>query len=313
MRNRFLTVLGTASQVPTASRNHVGFFLSWDAEGLLFDPGEGTQQQLTRAGISVGRITRICITHFHGDHCLGLPGVIQRLSLARVQHPVDIIYPASGQAYLERLIHAAIYAKAVDLRLHPIAGPGQVLAGEGFVLESRPLVHGIDTWGYRFKEPDTRTVVPDLLPADIQGRAVGLLKEQGWIESQGRTVRLEEVSLPRPGQAFALVMDTRPCRAALELADKADLAVIEATYLESESQQARDYRHLTAAQAATIAIEAGVRRLVLAHYSQRYRSVEPFAVEAAAVHPDVLAARDLQVIAVPPRDRQEIWGSRAGR
>ena len=83
MSNRELVVLGTASQAPTRRRNHIGYFLRWDAEGLLFDPGEGTQRQMLFAGVTASQITRICVTHFHGDHCLGLPGVLQRMSLAQ--------------------------------------------------------------------------------------------------------------------------------------------------------------------------------------------------------------------------------------
>src|SRR5262249_27893983 len=99
MSPRELVVLGTASQGPTPDRNHNGYLLRWDTEGLLFDPGEGTQRQLLLAGVAPSAITRICVTHFHGDHCLGLPGVLQRLSLDRVPHPVYAHYPASGQEY----------------------------------------------------------------------------------------------------------------------------------------------------------------------------------------------------------------------
>src|SRR3982750_4590233 len=98
---RELTLLGTASQAPTRYRNHNGYLLRWDAEGILFDPGEGTQRQLLLAGVASSAITRICLTHFHGDHCLGLPGVLQRLSLDRVTHPVDVWYPAGGQEFYD--------------------------------------------------------------------------------------------------------------------------------------------------------------------------------------------------------------------
>lgn len=96
MSVRELVVLGTASQVPTRYRNHNGYLLRWDGAGLLFDPGEGTQRQMLLAGVSATDVTRICVTHFHGDHCLDLPGVIQRLSLDGVPHPVDAHYPATG-------------------------------------------------------------------------------------------------------------------------------------------------------------------------------------------------------------------------
>jgi ribonuclease Z len=134
---------------------------------------------------------------------------------------------------------------------------------------------------------------------------VGQLKEQGWIEAGNRVIRLEEVSRPRPGQGFALVMDTRPCRNALRLAENVDLLLSEATYLSSERQQARAYRHLTAAQAAAMAKKSGVGLLVLAHYSQRYPRLDVFASEASSLHANVIAARDLQVIPIPPRSRQD--------
>ncbi len=111
MSARELVVLGTASQVPTRHRNHNGYLLRWDAEGLLFDPGEGTQRQMLFAGVASSAITRICLTHFHGDHCLGVPGVVQRLSLDRVAHPVHAHYPASGAHWFARLRYATAYPR----------------------------------------------------------------------------------------------------------------------------------------------------------------------------------------------------------
>ena len=123
MTARELFVLGTASQVPTRQRNHNAYFLRWDREGILFDPGEGTQRQLTLAGLAVSAITRVCITHFHGDHCLGLPGIIQRFSLDGAP-PVKVYYPASGQVYFERLRYASIFAGLETLIPHPIESGG---------------------------------------------------------------------------------------------------------------------------------------------------------------------------------------------
>ena len=104
-----ITFLGTASQVPTRHRNHNGLFIRWDTLGILVDPGEGTQRQLLLAGIAATQITHILITHFHGDHCLGLAALSQRISLDKVPHPVEVIYPASGQVFFERLRYASIY------------------------------------------------------------------------------------------------------------------------------------------------------------------------------------------------------------
>src|SRR5918912_4547873 len=97
--------------------------LLWDDLGILFDPGEGTQRQMTLAGLSAAQITHIAITHFHGDHCLGLAGIVQRLSLDRVPHPVEVVYPASGQAYFERLRYASVYHEAATLVPRPLVVP----------------------------------------------------------------------------------------------------------------------------------------------------------------------------------------------
>src|SRR5438067_3856223 len=107
MSARELVVLGTASQAPTRYRNHNGYLLRWDTDGILFDPGEGTQRQFTLAGVSPTSITRICVSHFHGDHCLGLPGVLQRPALDRVTRPIEVHFPASAQGDYDDLRHGA--------------------------------------------------------------------------------------------------------------------------------------------------------------------------------------------------------------
>ena len=111
MSVRELIVLGTASQVPTRYRNHNGYLLRWDDEGFLFDPGEGTQRQMIYSNVASTAISRICITHFHGDHCLGLAGISQRISLDGAPHPVHVYYPRSGQKYYERLRKASIFQR----------------------------------------------------------------------------------------------------------------------------------------------------------------------------------------------------------
>jgi ribonuclease Z len=299
---RELVVLGTASQVPTRHRNHNGYFLRWDTEGLLFDPGEGTQRQMILAGVPSSAITRICVTHFHGDHCLGLAGIVQRLSLDRVPHPVPVYFPAAGQVYFDRLRGAAVFEEAADLCPRPVVEPGQVDVGPSFTLYARGLDHGIETLGWRLQEPDGRRMLPDRLEdLGVDGPEVGRLHREGSVTVEGRRVALEEASEARPGQRFAFVMDTRLCDGAFELAEGADLLVCESTYLDRDAGLARDHGHLTAAEAARIALEAGARRLVLTHFSQRYPDETQFLEEAAAVFPDVVVARDLLRVPVPPR------------
>jgi ribonuclease Z len=309
---RELIVLGTASQVPTRTRNHNGYLLRWDGEGLLFDPGEGTQRQLTFAGVAVGGVTRLCLTHLHGDHCLGVPGVVQRLSLDGAG-PVHAYYPASGAEYFARLRYATPYTETASLVEVPIAADGEVLATRGFTLEARRLDHRIEAFGYRLVEPDGRRMLPDrLAEAGVHGPDVGRLQREGVVVVQGtaageggtvdRTVVLEDVSEPRRGQRFAFVMDTRLCGAVAELADGVDLLVIESTYLDEDADLAAAYGHLTVGEAARVAAEGGVRTLVLTHFSRRYSDPDAFRRAAEAVFDgEVVIAEDLLRVPVPSR------------
>ncbi len=306
MSTRLVVMLGTASQVPTRYRNHVAVFLQWDDLGLLFDPGEGTQRQMTMAGLSATQITHVVLTHFHGDHCLGLPGVLQRLSLDRVPGPVPLIYPVSGQRFVRNLRRASIFFDAGNVVEQPVEVPRngvvEVFRRGPLSLTARPLDHGVECLGYRLAEDDGRRMLPEKLEAlGLRGPEIGRLQRQGTLEKDGRVIRVEEVSEERIGQVFSLVLDTRLCDGARETARGADLLVCEATYLESERVEAYEHHHLTASQAGALAAEAGVRRLVLTHFSQRYFDLRDHYTEAAAQHGDVHVADDLDRIPLPPR------------
>jgi len=308
---RELVVLGTASQVPTRHRNHNGYLLRWDNEGILFDPGEGTQRQMLRAGVAASDLTRICVTHFHGDHSLGLPGVIQRISLDRVAHPVVAHFPAGGAHFFARLRHATSFYDHADIREAPVTGDGPI----GGHLEARRLYHSVETYGYRLTEPDGRRMLPERLSArGVVGPRVGELIERGHLDVEGQRVRLNEVSAPRPGQKFAFIMDTGLCDNVFALAEGVDMLVIEATFLTEDAAMAAQVGHLTAAQAARVAKESGVRRLVLTHFSQRYDDPARFVAEAREYFDgELVVAEDLMRVPVPQRRQitSEQWRSRS--
>jgi ribonuclease Z len=253
--------------------------------------------------VASSAITRICLSHFHGDHCLGLPGVVQRMALDRVARPVVAHYPASGQVWFDRLRSASAFHDTLDLRQEPVHGDGVVATGDFGVLEARRLEHPVESFGYRLVEPDGRRMLPDrLAAAGIGGPDVRRLQRDGVLRVGGRTVALEEVSEPRAGQRFAFVMDTRLCDAVPELAGGVDLLVVESTFLSEDAALAERYGHLTARQAGEVAARCGVRRLVLTHFSQRYPDPRRYAEEAAAVYDgELLVAADLDRVAVPPR------------
>lgn len=305
MSVRRFTALGTASQVPTTRRNQHGSFLNWDQHGFLFDPGEGTQRQMIFSGVTATDITKIFITHFHGDHCLGLSSILQRLSLDRVPHPVEIYFPASGTEYFAHIRGVASYYDVASIKPHPIAEEGIIFEDHTLVISARRLSHTIETFGYRIEEKASVNLLQERLDAlGITGPLVGTLRAQGQISHKGRIVHIEDVSVHKKGQAFAFVLDTRACPAAVELAGGVDLLVTESTFLDRDADKATAHGHLTARQAGEIARQAKAHTLLLTHFSQRYGPHADFAAEARTAHPQVIQLNDGDTFELPSRKRK---------
>lgn len=298
MSDRKFIALGTASQVPTRTRNHNGYFLRLDAHGFLFDPGEGTQRQMIFADVSATEITKIFITHFHGDHCLGLAGILQRFSLDKVPHEVEIYYPKSGQKFFDNLKNASIYHNTAQIAEKPFDTEGVIFQDQNLTIETFRLEHGVESWGFRFVEADSVNISPEKLAATgLRGKSVGILKTFGEVtDEKGQTFYLKDLSEPKKGLKFAFVMDTKECSNCEKLAQDADFLVIESTYLHAEVKDAVKNGHLTAQQSAEIAVRANVKNLILTHFSQRYLKLEEFHKEAAAVHSKVFVLHDGDVI-----------------
>jgi ribonuclease Z len=306
MSTREFVALGTGSQVPTRRRNHNGYFLRWDDEGFLFDPGEGTQRQMAFGDLAASAIHRIFITHFHGDHCLGLAGIIQRLSLDRVGHPVMVHYPASGEAYFERLRYASIYHAAVDLVAcpHDVADEGMhvIARTDCYTVYTHKLEHSVPTYGYRVEEHAGRSFLPEKLKQHgLSGPLVGQLMARGVITHEGREIHLHDVTVAKPGSSVAFVMDTRPCPGAVALSRDADLVVMEATYSAEDQSLADAHGHSSSVDAAKTARDACALKLAMTHFSQRYTDTEVHLKEAREVFANTVALDDLQKIVIPRR------------
>ena len=286
--------------MPTRTRNHPGLVLRFDGVSILVDPGEGTQRQLLHAGISPASIDVVWLTHVHGDHCLGVPGFLQRRGLDGIG-PLTLVHPAAGDPVVDASLTMAGPGVGERIRLGGSGGP--VLRLGAVTLSAEALDHRVPAYGLRMQEDDGVHIDSARAAAlGVTGPDVGRLIREGSLTVGDTRVHLSQVSTPRPGQRAAVVMDTRRCPGAEALADGADLLVTESTFLSPEARLANDYRHLTAADAGALARDGHSRRLVLQHYSQRYPDEEAFAVEARTVcgtDTEVVAARDLQRVDFP--------------
>lgn len=311
MSVRELVVLGTASQVPTRDRAHNGLLLRWGGRSVLIDPGEGTQRQLTLAGCSVTPLTDVLLTHAHGDHCLGLPGVLQRLSLDGAPGPVHVRFPTAAAPYVERLRDATPYRQRTDVVLAPTEDGATVVADDGpdaLALRAVALSHGtvehpVPCLAWRLSEPDGWRFDAEALAAtQVPPAARRELASVGHVTVGGRRIDRHQVATQRRGRVVAVVMDTRDSDGARAAAADADLLVIEATFRDDQRDLAEEVGHLTASGAARLAQEAGARQVVLTHLSQRYPDRTGHLADARAAAPglDVHVAADLDVVPVPP-------------
>ena len=300
MTTRHPTIRGCSSQQPTRTRNQGGYLLRLNGEGLLFDPGEGTQRQFIYAHVAPTVVTRIFISHFHGDHCLGLGSMLMRLNLDRVTHEIHCYYPASGKTYFDRLRYGTIYHEQIHVVEHPVEEAGVVHDDGSLRVEAAFLEHGTPTLAWRITEPDTIKFDSDKLAvAGIRGPDVARLSEAGHLISNGSEVRLDDVSWIRRGRIFATVIDTGPCKIPLEISRGADLLLAESTYLDDHKALARSHRHMTARQAAELARDADAGHLVLTHFSARYPDLRPFLREARPIFSNTDVAEDCKQFPFP--------------
>ncbi|MFO7841272.1 MAG: ribonuclease Z [Fidelibacterota bacterium] len=294
-----LTILGTASQLPTRTRNQNAYLLEWFNEGVLFDPGEGTQRQFTLAGISPGKVHRIFISHFHGDHCLGLPGMMQRLSLMQVPQQVKIYYPEEGEAYIRSLRHASKYTKRIEFEFHPL-GEGLIEETGTRRIEAFALKHSTAVLGYRLTQKSQwRFDKEKLDAAGLEGPLVGELEEKGKILYNGSTIGREEVSYRTAEKVFAYALDTGECENIPPLIRNANTLLMEATYLDkNDSALAEEFLHMTADRAALYAAENNVKKLLLTHYSERYKDLKIYGKAVEKIFKNTHIVKDFDVFTI---------------
>jgi ribonuclease Z len=298
--------LGTSSGKPTLRRNVSALAIAREAEWLLFDCGEGAQIQIMRAGLSPSRLAAVFITHLHGDHFNGLPGLLSTMGLDRRTRELVLTGPPGVREYLNTLerLRVIFLNYQVEVReLDSQAAIRTVYEARDYTVTSRPLDHRLFSLGYRVDErarPGRFNVGRARELGVPEGPMWGRLQAgENVLLDDGRTIRPADVlGPPRLGKSVAYCLDTRPCRSSIELARNVDLLIHEATYTEEFAGEAREYGHSTAAQAARTARDAGARRLVLTHFSTRYSDITSLLEEARAIFPNTIMAEELTEIEV---------------
>ncbi len=269
-----VTFLGTSGAVPTTERAPSAILCNREGERYLFDCGEGTQRQMMRFGTGFS-VSHLFVTHLHGDHVLGIPGLVQTWDFNGREEPLAIHTPPGSREHIESLLHAGGHQPGFPIRVNEVSPGSVALDGEEFEVRAFRTEHRTRSVGWALVEDDRRGRF-DRERAEELGVPVGpkfgrLHRGESVELDDGRVVEPDQVvGEPRPGRTVVYTGDTRPVRATEEVGTEADLLIHEATFASDEADRARSTGHTTAREAGELAQRAGVRRLALTHISSRY-------------------------------------------
>jgi ribonuclease Z len=290
-----LTFLGTAGSWPTKERSASAIALDLEKELVLLDCGEGTQRQFFQSSASFMRVRRIFLTHFHGDHFLGLPGLIQSMSLNHRQEPLDIYGPPDAEEMVGRALKMGYFTLRFPIEVHPLA-PGATVELDGYRVRTAAATHPVPSLAFRLEEEPKRGRFDGPLARSlgIQGRDFARLEAGESVRVDGRVVAPSDVmGPPRAGRSVVYTGDTAPAEEVRKLAHRATVLIHDATAAQELEKEANEWGHSSARQAAECARSAEAAALFLTHFSARYKELEPLEAEARIVFPGSAAARDL--------------------
>ena len=264
-----ITFLGTGQAIPTAQRNHSGILLRYKDEAILVDCGEGIQRQFRKAKLNPCKLTKILITHMHGDHILGLPGLFQTLALNGYNKVLEVYVPEGTSQYIEKIFNIFVFIGKLKYDVKEVSG--KFFENEDFILEAKELEHATQTNGYSFYEKPKFRIDKEKLEKLKIGNSplIAKLKEGKDIEINGKKIKAKELVYSENGKKISFIFDTKYCENAIKLAKDSDLLIAESTYISEDEERAKEYMHMTSSQAAEIAKKADVKRLILTHISQK--------------------------------------------
>ncbi len=301
-----LVFLGTSSAVPTRQRGLPAIAIRTGRQVILFDCGEGTQRQILSAGLSIQRVRHIFISHLHGDHIFGLPGLLQSMALNRRVKPLTVYCPEGEAKLLYQLLAGGHGLMTFEVNIRELEEGAIVDLGNGMRAIAGTAEHTVTALAFRLEErpkPGKFNETAALKLGLPRGPLWGRLQDYEPVEHEGRTIEPEQVMGPRrPARVMVYSGDSRPCPGLGELAKGATILVHDATFATDKSENAVVSGHSTAAEAALLAKEASVGQLYLTHFSQRYKDTGDLLKEARAIFPATEAAFDLlKVQIIAPR------------
>lgn len=297
--------LGTGGSLPTRNRNPSAIMVNRKGELLLFDCGEGTQQQMMRAKTGMMSLSSIFITHLHADHFLGIPGLMQTMSFMGRKEPL-LIYGPEGTREFTELFEALGYfnlkyeVRGIELK------PGDLVEREEYVIRALKTEHNISSLGYALIEnprPGRFNREKAIELGIPPGPLFAKLQKGNPVEVNGKLINPEDVmGAPRPGRTVVYSGDTRPCKSILEASRNADVLIHDGSFADEMADWAEESKHSTAGEVAALAKEAGVRKLILTHISSRYTDdAEPILTDSKKIFENVIIAEDLMEIEIPYR------------
>jgi ribonuclease Z len=294
-----LLFLGSSSMVPTADRSQSALLVSLNKYDILIDCGEGAQRQLKIKKCSPTRIRKVLISHWHGDHTLGLPGLIQTLGMSHYEGVLEIYGPKGTRKHVKALHQAFLFEQRIQLKIKEVS-KGKIFEDSDIIIQAEALNHGVPCIGFSIKEQDRRRInveyvkklgIPD-------GPLLGKLQDGKTIEWHGKKVSPKKATYIVKGKKLAYVVDTELCKNCFKLAEDSDVLVSEATFSSEHEEKAFDYKHLTAKQAAQIANQANAKLLIITHFSQRYKSINEVEDDAKTYFANSKAAYDFMRVEV---------------
>ena len=294
-----ITFLGTSDSIPSAERNPTSILLTYGGENILLDCGEGTQRQMRKAKINPCKVTRILITHWHGDHVLGLPGLLQTLALSGYNKTLFIYGPRGTKQFMGNLFRTFVFKERGKIKIEEV--DGKFFETDDFYIEAKKMTHGTPCNAYAFVKKgklriDRNKLKKSKLPS---GPLLKKLKEGKNITYKSKKYLAKNLTFQEDGKKISFVFDTSVNPGIFPFVKNSDLFISESTFNSELEEKAKKHNHLTAKQAAEIAKKSKAKKLVLTHISQRYEK-EPKRIlnDARKVFNNSFMVKDLDIIEV---------------